>query len=901
MILSDKTKDELVKVSDEALNKLIVSRAFFRKKDLLKELENGFKNNLVLSGLDSSLKIELIEKLMKSYLLVPLFPNQKETEWSQFTTAQTIKMEREIVEMAKSTSDRHQVKNNTLIMNQLVEQAFSNRPTMADEQKEVVKASCLTDKNVIITEGTAGAGKSFSLNAIREVYENMPPLNEGEQPGYDIIGTAISRNATKVLEESAGLKGGMAIEGFVRKMQEAEKEGREFFKRRTLIIIDEAGLAPTERLHKIFHYALISRFPVRIILTGDSLQLNPVQAGNAMELLVDECGSTRLDTIRRQKQESHRNAVKQFCFGKAEKGLYVYYQQEAINFMQNKETLMDKVVNDYISYTSNYPEKTALVLALKNKDIDFLNKKIHDTLKLTGRVEEEGVVIKAFNGNRVDNFEFCIGDQIVFRQNDQKKPLLSSQFKESYKALEAIKKKENEKKTIWGWVKNTLFDFGESQDEIGKGVFNRTIGTIIGIKPFEDKFYEFRILLSDGGEVYINNKDYVHPDHHVIPMAHNFATTIYASQGQTVKRVFMIDDPYMNRRLAYVGASRHTELMDVYLDCEELNDRIIKRVSKEKEKALNKINRERYKQGSSPLLEIDHLNADNAFPNYSKDHQFSKKEYLAAVILAWNSPSLNQTVTMARKIKPNRPKKDLCWKSPLSNIFQTVESSGYSIEDHPEERYDYIQSPTFQQESVEAVKFLGIKVKDEHQITKVKINSPVKNTLNINQLNIDLEGVSDDMLSKTKGILWDFNRYGELRIFGYNPYKEDEPICKYDIEGNCVVGDKEPPIFLNKQATEHTPTILVQSFRELVIAYTYYRDKYKELEYSIPNIVVCLKDSKMDKVKDWLESQSVFVTHGKRDGSLQKALELSELLNQLQIKNELRPKVENRSKPKIQY
>ena len=57
----------------------------------------------------------------------------------------------------------------------------------------------------------------------------------------------------------------------------------------------------------------------------------------------------------------------------------------------------------------------------------------------------------------------------------------------------------------------------------------------------------------------------------------NYATTAYASQGQTVQHCLFLDDgkKMMNRRYAYVVCSRHKEKLSIYINKEKITNEIL--------------------------------------------------------------------------------------------------------------------------------------------------------------------------------------------------------------------------------------------------------------------------------------------------------------------------------------
>jgi hypothetical protein len=872
----------------QSVSDLVTGKAFFSKRDF----RMAFEKRAPLEVSKHPKKEELMQEIFLALKFVPLFPSQFQNEYSLYTTARTVRLEREMIEMAKATSTAHNLPSDPMAITNITKTVIEKYPTMADEQKAVVLASCATDKNVIITEGTAGAGKSFSLNAIREIYEQIPPRNDREKIGYDIIGTALSWTATKVLESSANLSGGRAIEGFVNEMKAAHAAGGDFFKRRSVVIVDEAGLAPTESIHQILFYAKESKQDVRVILTGDSLQLNPVMAGNALELLVEECGSTRLDTIRRQKQASHRSAVKHFCYGRAENGLYTYQQQESIYLTENRDDMFARVVKDYVEYTSAYPEKTALMLALKNDDVYELNQQVRNSLKKTGRVEQSGVTLKTWDGKSIKSAEFCVGDQIVFRQNASKHPVLASNFKTSFAAQQNQKDIAKEKKSIAGFFKH-LTATKPKDVVIREGVFNRTIGTILSIAPLSGGHAEFRILLSEGGEVSVNSSDYIDYETRAMPMTHNFATTIYASQGQTVQKVIMLDSPRMNRKLAYVGASRHTEAFDLYIDKQELGLRIREKIARERGKAANRLVAiSKYK--SSLLTETESSRLYDQYPEFPVDHTFTQREYIGVVASCWNTKSMNQTMTMARKQQFKKPPVDRHWKSPLAPWFISITQA----QDDPTDDYltVYPKIKMTVSEDKQDKSLLSRRGRTTY-VAEVEMAKEITTPLDMHN-EVDVSGLDQRVLDETKGVIWITNKHGEPRIKGVDANDPGVIRSRYSLSGDLVAGDGEIPVFLNNHASEDTPFFIVHSFREAVLSWTHYRERFKDEIFNVPHIICALPGVDIKTILPWIkETDRILISHGKKEGSMDFAINTGDRLLEIGVKNfDYRPKLNSNEK-----
>ena len=77
-----------------------------------------------------------------------------------------------------------------------VEAAIAARPSLSDEQSEMIRRLTLSGNSVDIVVGRPGSGKTFALDAVRASYEAS---------GYRVIGTALAARAGKELEAGSGI------------------------------------------------------------------------------------------------------------------------------------------------------------------------------------------------------------------------------------------------------------------------------------------------------------------------------------------------------------------------------------------------------------------------------------------------------------------------------------------------------------------------------------------------------------------------------------------------------------------------------------------------------------------------------------------------------------------------
>jgi len=852
--LSQDMAADLEKKSRSALATISFNRALFSVRDFEKEISKSPDSSVLKKTSWPAIR----EHLFKSLNLTNLTPEQGFTPNAMFAPQDFIELESEMIELAKRETDAH------TIPEELVNEVLASKPTMAEEQKIAAIASCSGNKAVVVTEGTAGAGKSFTLNAIREIYEKIPPKNPGDEIGYDIIGTALSWTATKVLEESAGLSGGRAIQGLTMAMEEAKSAGGDFFKRRTILIVDEAGLVGVKHMHKILWHAANSKHPVRVLLTGDSLQLCPVEAGNALEAIVDECGSSRLDTIRRQKQASHRAAVKHFCYGRSEHALWTFWQQEAIHFSANADERRELVMRDYVRYCLSNPSDVALVLALENTEVKRLNSEIRERLKLVGRLlgDEHEMTVTDGRGAYVANF--CVGDQIVLRKNKVDHPVYKSQFAKIFNGAAAAHFR-GEKQASRGfferminqWKKEKRNQDGGTQEEIRHGIFNRTTGLIIDIKknPDDPSALLIRILLNEGGEVEIDTRQYIDDKAGAVPLHHNFATTIYASQGQTVQKVLIMDSPYMARRLAYVGMSRHTMMCDIYVDCLEIQHRISKEGTRQVERAWNRFETDTKNDKGHEQLRLAKLKqVISEWAPSGANGTLKPTDYLKAMAVAWNQDSPNPTIFIAQK-QMNRKKEviasggdvgmpKLCLDDDPDDHLEPRLPEPYLFED-----LEHAVEPPKKQSFLAQ---LAAKKKGEPEPVDLVL-TPLVTRDNREKSSLP-EWCSDplvaDALSALQGTVFSYNRYGYPRFNSIDPIHA-KPTSRWGLDGSLKTGAGEVAVLLNSVNPTQSPWMVVAGPKEALISYTHYRRNPKS-DSSIPNIVAAPPACDLRSLEKWV-------------------------------------------------
>lgn len=1018
----------------KALNNLVASSSYFNHKRLMYAIDRAFKKDtdmpdpLTEEEMKDASKVrrynnriikvreqkEFINKILERGDIEKAFEYILHTETDLielserpriYSTVSMLETEKEFIKLAKEETKIHHLDE------KLVMDCIAEKVGITDEQKQAVIDSTLTDFRVSPIEGAAGAGKSFTMDAVKNAYMRS---------GYKVMGAALSWNASAVLSSSAGIDDCVAIEGLVRRMENNDKESVNFFRQKTLLIVDEAGLVGTKHMAALLKYTKESEHPVKVILTGDSQQLNPVAAGNSLETIVYYHTTTRIDTIRRQKQETHREAVKNFAKRQSGLALNTYLQQEAITWGVDKKDVFYKIVRDYISYKISHPNKTALVLALTNNDVTVLNKMIRIVYKKMGLVYgTETADIEVTDGRAKWVTNFAIGDEVVVRQNDKTVVVYE------------IPAPEDEDDIMKWKVKK-------------RGVFNRNNGRVVKIEKSAEIPGSYNIYVDmigdQTGRMCLNTSRIKHDENSAFPVVHNFATTIYASQGQTVNKIFLLDSVRMQFRLAYVGASRHTESMNIYFDEMELHTR------------LDKKNKSEPKEIKEKRLYTNYSKANEEYP--VKLGRYTRSEMLGCVAAVWGKDEKNKTATLyldselGKPYKPDNPELFRIRQDPKSNAENIIDfdmnnrytvKKGQKFEDiafekkiipnpnleklteeekvkfkkwvddvkkfsnfKPEweleegdllflsERFNvyyptvdlekifnvndlYKQSTITKKVDIDAnnkdasnvieivkeeleikedekslfskkpsksifsrlfgkkepeikekkyqdltnydplknnvIKLTPEEIKKQEELAKKKQKPEIfipfvhkkesvavidrKGRLHFNN---EDEQIDPTFLDNTKGVLWGEGLYYEPRIYANDG---ENVLSRYDLDGNCVVGEGFPPVLLNPYNGDKSAFCIVPNVKNYFNSYCFFLKKYEsgtpQEQIAMPNIIWGAKDvdwSKFFTNKTNYSNRTV-ILKGKTDEYNEWAIKIqNELYIKLNVKLNIKPEIE---------
>src|SRR5207248_8482020 len=180
---------------------------------------------------------------------------------SRFTTPEMVATEQQLLARA---AERH-TEHTGIARHHRLERALQARGAMSDEQVAMVRTVCGSGAGVDVVEGVAGSGKTVALAAAAEAWTAS---------GYRVHGCALAARAAARFEESTGIPS-CTLDRLLGRLD----RGDIALGPADVIVVDEAAMVGTRKLHQLFDHA--DNAGAKVVLVGDPRQLPEIDAGGA--------------------------------------------------------------------------------------------------------------------------------------------------------------------------------------------------------------------------------------------------------------------------------------------------------------------------------------------------------------------------------------------------------------------------------------------------------------------------------------------------------------------------------------------------------------------------------------------------------------------------------------------
>jgi len=431
-------------------------------------------------------------------------------------------------------------------------------------QRSAVALSATTSDQFIAWQGVAGAGKTYALNAVKEVTTALGQV----APEYIIKGFAPSAEAAKVLGEELGIEANTVARLLVSQQVEKPPPNQ-------IWIVDEAGLLSAKNAHALLERATQEK--ARVILVGSTRQLSAIEAGNPFKSLQSAgIATAHLDESLRQKPPDLQKAVGLAANGQIGEALSHLHQLERIEEVASSEERTTKIAADYIKLPPKERQQT-LIVAGTHLERTAITEEIRTALKEEGTL---GYGVKVTQLRARQNLtavqtrythNYNVGD-VVVPVRDYKRLGLHKALAYKVEAIEGDKLHlsdlaGNSRVVDPMKFRKTLYN----QENIDIAVGDRLRWTRNDKELGRRNGQEFTVTSIDGQTATIELQggktdtiDLYGPLH----LDHALVATTYSSQGKTANRVLVSStvDATVSQESVYVAISRAKYDLKIYAE-----------------------------------------------------------------------------------------------------------------------------------------------------------------------------------------------------------------------------------------------------------------------------------------------------------------------------------------------
>ena len=365
---------ELRAEDQELAAELTEEHASFQRRDVIRACARAARQGASLDEI-----VERTDKFLSSEHAVAL----ADERW---TTPEILALEGRVVTLAAGPS-----RPEIAVDPATVAAAVGARPSLSPEQRRMVDELCLRGRPLDVVIGRAGAGKTFTLDAVREAFESS---------GHRVLGVSLAARAARELESGSGI-----VSSTAHSLHNAIDVGRTRLRAGDVLVVDEAGMLGSRVMADLADE--VGRARAKMILVGDPKQLPSIDAGGLLAALARRVGVIELVENRRQQDPEERFITSALRDGRTELAVRRLDAHGHVTVAHNSDGLRDQMVLDWWSH--RHEGRDVVMGAIRRSDVRDLNARAHACLEADGRL---GPLVAV-----VDEQRFSIGDQVLAAKN----------------------------------------------------------------------------------------------------------------------------------------------------------------------------------------------------------------------------------------------------------------------------------------------------------------------------------------------------------------------------------------------------------------------------------------------------------------------------------------------------
>jgi len=252
--------------------------------------------------------------------------------------------------------------------------------------------------DVVFVVGPAGTGKTTAL---------APAVEQLRADGRAVFGVAPSATAAEVLGAETGVAADTLDKLLIEHELQRPPDHRYDLPAGATVIVDEAGMIPTQRLAELAALADVKGW--RVALVGDPLQFSAVGRGGMFGLFVDTFGAVELEHVHRFVNAWERDASLRLRRG----DVTVAEEYDAHGRLHGGTVgqMEREVVAAW--WQHRRAGESVLLMTPTNEAVERLNQRCQQTRINTGDLDTAGRRLT------VGPYTMHVGDEIATRRNDR--------------------------------------------------------------------------------------------------------------------------------------------------------------------------------------------------------------------------------------------------------------------------------------------------------------------------------------------------------------------------------------------------------------------------------------------------------------------------------------------------
>jgi conjugative relaxase-like TrwC/TraI family protein len=324
----------------------------------------------------------------------------------RWTTPELLKVEERLLAAATGrTSEQTATCSHTA-----VRAALAAHATIGTEQAAMVRDLTQGGAGVQVVDGRPGTGKTFTLGVARHAWQ---------LDGFKVVGTAPTGIATMCLG-AEGFEDVATVDRLLTELDTAAGRGRgpgrgrddtgPLLDRRTVLVVDEAGMLGSRKLARLLDHA--QRAGAKVVLVGDDRQLAAIEAGGGFRGLRLRLGASVLSENRRQQEPWEREALEAMRDGDVDQAVAAYRQHGRLVAAETPTQLKQALLSDWwqaFQHSIKDPQQTVVILARLRAEVDQFNLACQQLRRQAGHLGVERLQV----GDR----SFAVGDLVVCGKN----------------------------------------------------------------------------------------------------------------------------------------------------------------------------------------------------------------------------------------------------------------------------------------------------------------------------------------------------------------------------------------------------------------------------------------------------------------------------------------------------